>query len=226
MKLRPTVLLLSSAAVSASLLSGADLASYRNFRLGMSIVEVAKQAEIAGPEAKLISGRPERIEELDWRIKWTPPSVARSYPFEELLFSFYNGELFEINLAYDPDQTRGLTDADMIEAISGVYGSGTKPVAVEMAFNSGYSRTVKVIARWEDVQSVLNLVRLPYDAGFGIVMSSSSVKAMAERAILESERLDRVEAPQRELALRAKQLANTQASDEKARVLNKPGFRP
>jgi hypothetical protein len=226
MNLRMYVLPFSLAVVFASIMPGADLASYRNFRLGMSVVEVAKQAQIAAPEAKLISRRPERIEALDWRINWMPPSTARSDPFKELLFSFYNGELFEITVTYDPDQTRGLIDADMIEAISGVYGSATRPVAAEMSFNSGYSKTVRVIARWEDEQCVLSLVRLSYEAGFGMVMSSRSVKVMAERAILESERLDHVEAPQRELALRAKHIADTQAENEKARVLNRPGFRP
>src|SRR5438477_2669666 len=162
MKLRPTILLLSSAVVSVSLMPGADLASYRNYRLGMSAMEVAKQAEIGSPEPKLISSRPERIEELDWRINRTPPSAARSDPFKDLLFSFYNGELFEITVTYDVDQTRGLTDEDLIESISGVYGSTSKPVAAELSFNSGYSRTVKVIARWEDERYQLSLVRLPY----------------------------------------------------------------
>ena len=110
---------------------------------------------------------------------------------------FYNNELFQIAVTYDRDQTGGLTDDDMVEAISGVYGSATRPVAAETTFDPGFSKSVRVIARWKDAQYGLNLVQLPYEAGFGVVLSSTSNESMAEAAILESERLDRAEAPQR-----------------------------
>jgi len=59
-----------------------------------------------------------------------------------------------------------------------------------------------------------------------MVISSRANEALAEKAIVESERLDQVDALQRELALRARQLADTQAADQKPRSPNKPGFRP
>jgi hypothetical protein len=221
------VLLFSSVVTSASVLPGADLARYRQFHLGMPLADVAKQANLAESQRQLISSRPERIEELDWHVNWTPPSAAQSNPFSELLFRFYNGELFEMAVTYDRDQTRGLTEIDMIEAISSVYGPAAKPAPAEASFSSGGARRVlKVIACWEDAGSQISLVHLPYGTDFGMLISSRANKALAEQAIVESERLDRVEAPQRELALRARQLADTQAADEKARALNKPGFRP
>ena len=228
MNLRMSVLLFSSVVLSASALVGADLAAYRNFHLGMTVADVAKQANLpASSAAQLISSRPERIEELDWHVNWAPPSAAQSNPFSEVLFRFYNGELFEMAVTYDRDQTRGLTEADMIEAISSVYGPAAKPVAAEVSFNSGGAkRILKVVDCWEDARSQISLVHLPYGTNFGVVISSRANEALAERAIVESERLDHVEAPERELALRARQLADAQAADEKARALNKPGFRP
>jgi len=228
MNLRMSVPLFFSVALSVSTLTGADLAAYRNFHLGMSFADVAKQANLAASaEAQLISSRPERIEELDWHVNWAVPGAAQSNPFSEVLFRFYNGELFEMAVTYDGDRTRGLTEGDMIEAISSVYGLAARPVALEVSFNfGGARRIVKAIACWEDARSQISLVHLPYGTDFGMMISSRANEALAEKAIVESERLDQVEAPQRELALRARQLAETQAAEEKARALNQPGFRP
>jgi hypothetical protein len=72
----------------------------------------------------------------------------------------------------------------------------------------------------------MTLVGLPYGGGFGLVVSSTRDEPLAQRALLESARLDRVEAPQKELDLRAKQVAEAEARDEKSRLVNKPEFRP
>ena len=226
MNIHLAVFALSSAVCSVSLSSGADLSRYRDFQLGMSLADVAKQTGIALSAAQLVSSRPERIEELDWRTSSTLTSPTRADSVKEVLFSFYNGELFEMAITYDQDQVAGLTDADMVEAISGIYGRSAKPAAAEMTFNSGYSKTVRVIAQWQDARNLLSLVGFPYDEGFGMVVSSKSSEILAQRAIRESERLDHVEAPEREIALKAKQLAEKQAVDEKSRLVNKPVFRP
>ena len=224
---RVSLLLTFAIAIPVSLLHAADLASYRNFHLGMSVADVARQAKLAASDAQLLSSRPQRVEELSWHVNWEPHSQAQSTPFSEVLFRFYNNELFEMIVTYDREQTRGLTEGDMIEAICDAYGPTAKSTNADMSF--GPARTtslVKVIAHWEDESSQLNLVRVPYGAGFAIVVSSRTNKTLAENAIIESERLDRAEAPQRELALRAKERAEAQAADDKARASHKPGFRP
>src|SRR5690348_11773174 len=117
MNLRISLLLSSAAAMFASALHGADLAAYRSLRLGMTVAEVAKQANLATSDAQLVASRPARIEQLDWHVNWAPHSAAQTTPFSELLFRFYNGALFEMAVTYDRDQTRGLTEGDMIEAV-------------------------------------------------------------------------------------------------------------
>ena len=228
MNFRPVVFVLSSVLASTLLLHGADSVTrnppsgYRTFQLGSSIAEVAKQPGITSPEAKVISTRPERVEELNWRA--SPSSTPDSV--EKILLRFYNGALFEITISYNPSRTGGLTDADLTEALGAIYGPGSAPVAKEIAFNSGYSSTVRTITEWDNSQSSMTLVGLPYGGGFGLVVSSTRDEALAQRALLESARLDRVEAPQKELDLRAKQVADAEARDEKSRLVNKPEFRP
>lgn len=211
---------------SASLLPASDFSRYRDFRLGSSLADVAKQAGIEASEAKLISSRPARIEELDWRTNRFGSNAPRPDSVREIRFRFYDGSLFEMMVAYDGDQTGGLTDADMTEALSAVYGQASRPVTNEMVFNSGYTTTARTIAQWGDAQSTLSLVGFTYGRGFGLIVSSTNNQALARRAMAESERLYRVEAPQRALDEQAKQVADTEARDEKSRLVNKPGFRP
>jgi hypothetical protein len=194
---RPVVFIAFSVLASASLLSGSDLSRYRNFHVGAPLADVAKQAGMESSEARLISSRPERIEELDWRTNRSASDRstsdgARPDSVREIRFSFYNGGLFEMMVAY----------------------------------NSGYSTSVRVIAQWSDAENLLSLVGFSDGGGYGAIVSSKANQTLARQAIAESERLDQVEAPQRALDERAKQVADAEARDEKSRLLNKPGFRP
>lgn len=228
MSFRPVVFVLSSLLASSLLLHGADAVTrnpasrYRTFQLGDAVADVAKQTGITLSDAKVISTRPERVEELNWRV--IPTSTQDSV--QKILFRFYNGALFEMTISYDPSRTGGLTDADLTESLAAIYGPGSAPVAKEIAFNSGYTDTVRAISQWGDSQSRVTLVGLPYGGGFGLVVSSTRDEPLAQRALLESARIDRVEAPQKELDLRAKQAAEAEAKDEKSRLMNKPEFRP
>jgi hypothetical protein len=141
-------------AASASLLPGSDLSRYREFHLGMSLADVAKQTGTESSQTTSISSRPERIEELAWRINRSASGDTRPDSVREIRFSFYNDSLFEMMAAYDRDQTGGITDNDKTEALSGVYVPGSVPVAKEMAFNSGYSATVRVTS---DAENLLSL---------------------------------------------------------------------
>jgi hypothetical protein len=225
MKFQSIAFILLAALASGSTLAGSDLSRYRSFQLGMPLAEVANEIGAESPTARAISSRPERIDELDWRSNQFSSS-SKPDSVREILFRFYNGGLFEMIVMYDRDHTSGLTDADMKEALTSVYGPGSASATKEMAFNAGYHTSARVIAQWADAQNAVSLVGLPYGGGFGVVVASSANQVLARGAILESDRLDREEAPQKELELRARQLADTAIRDEKSRLLNKPGFRP
>jgi hypothetical protein len=220
--LRRLVCVLLPVLASASILAASDLSRYREFHLGMPLADVAKQAAMESSDARSISSRPERIEELYWRSNRSPSAGAPPDSVHEIRFRFYNGLLFEMMVAYDGAQTGGLTDTDMTEAISGIYGPASTPVTKQTTFNSGYITTVRVIAQWNDAENLLSLVGFSYGGGFGVIVSSTGSEIAARQAIAESERLDRVDA----LSRRARQVADAEARDEQSRLLNKPGFRP
>ena len=242
--------------VSASQISAHDLSRYREFQVGMSLSEVAAQAEIA-PEPRVLQQRPAVIQELMWQ----PPRVLRLSPsgdsVRKVLFRFYNGQLFRMVVTYDRARTEGLTAADLIDAMSATYGLPILP-ATEIAYAltmlpaaemrssptpvpggratparwqaAPYSRRLdyedKILARWDDSENAIHLFQSPHESGFGLVVSSKRLEALARIAIAEAERLDAQEAPQRELELQQNQTEYNRLKNETARRANKQTFRP
>jgi hypothetical protein len=213
--------------VPASLTDTPDLSRYREFRFGMDLLAVAKQAEMQPSEARVTHQRPAVIQELEWRPQRFLAYSLQADPVQEVLFSFYNGALFRIVVNYDPIRTEGLTDEDMVQAISAKYGTATRPTAKIVLFSSPqvYNDSEKVIARWEDSQYSFNLFRSSYQPGFAMLVFSKRLDPLAQAAIVEAVRLDEQEAPQREIALQQKQDEENRAAQAKARLVNKAAFR-
>ena len=231
LELRPQRLLglgLAVDPVSAPLIDTPDLSRYREFQFGMNLLAIAKQADRQPSEARVIHQRPAVIQELEWRPPRSVGSSPQADPVKEVLFSFYNGELFRMVVNYDQLKTDGLTDEDMVEAISAKYGTATRPDAKIILFSSFqvYNDSEKVIARWEDSQYSFNLFRSSYQPTFGILVLSKRLDTMAGAAIVEAIRLDEQEAPQRETERQKKRDDEDHAAQEKARLVNKPNFRP
>jgi len=194
----------------------------------MNLLAVAKQIDARPSEAKVIHQRPAVIQELEWRPRLAPTSSCEAGSVDEVLFTFYNGELFRMVVSYDQQKTQGLTDQDMIEAISATYGMATIPAAKIILFSSSYiyNDSEKVIARWEDPQSSLNLFRSSSQPSFGMLVLSKQMDALAQEAIRKAIQLDEQEAPQRDIARRKKEGEEIRAAQEKARPANKADFRP
>jgi hypothetical protein len=177
--------------LSAPLVRGQDLSKYRDFRLGMSLPEVSSQVDLRPLQTKLIQKHPAVIQELTcWPGGYSDYSRQTDSVWQ-IFVSFYNGRLFRILVTYDQDATRGLTAEDMVEAISTKYGAPTRPVGeISFTTNELYRSTQKVIARWEDSQYSINLVRSRVLKSFALVMFSKRLNAQAEAAIAKSLNVD------------------------------------
>jgi len=143
----------------------------------------------------------------------------------ESLLRFYNGELFQIVTTYDRQNVEGMTEADMVEAISRTYGTATKP-AVEIPYHSNYGDTASVIARWEDPEYSCSLVRTGDRTSYALLLSVKRLDSLAQAAIMEARRLDALEAPQRAIDLQKEQEAKRRLALDEARSVNLPNFRP
>jgi hypothetical protein len=210
------------------LIHAQDLSKYREFQLGMNLAATAKQAHMDLSEAKVLHQRPALIQELEWRPHFALASMPEADPLKEVLFSFYNGELFRMMIVYDHYKTEGMTVEDMIEAISAKYGLASHPVKQVLLFPSFeiYNDNEKVLACWEDSQSSFNLFRSSSQSTFGMLGYSKRLDALARSAITEANRLDKLEAPQREIDSQKKEVAEERTAREKARPESKANFRP
>ena len=209
--------------LSAPLIRGQDLSKYRGFSLGMSLPELSNQVDLRPLQTKLIQKHPGVVQEL---ACWPGGSSDHSRQADsvwQIFFSFYNGELFRILVTYDRDATHGLTAEDMVQAISTNYGTATRP-AGEISFptNELYRSTQKVIARWEDSQYSINLVRSRFLNSFALVMFSKRLDAQADAAIAQSIRLEDQEHPQKEIDRQKKEADDLEAARQKNRKIFRP----
>jgi len=221
--LRSSILCLVVLLLTSPLLRAQDLSKYRHFTLGMSLTKLLERTDEKMSDVKMIHSRPALIQELTWWPPNVPGTSLRSEGVEQILFSFYNGELYKISVTYDRPSTEGLTEADMVKSISVKYGPATIVAPeIDAAPNERYHSTQKPVASWEDAQYSFSLVRSSFSDVLGLVVFSKQVNAQAELAIAEAARLDEQEGPKREAERQKKQTDDL----EVARQKNQKSFRP
>src|SRR5712664_2572030 len=208
---------------SAPLVRGQYLSKYGNFSLGMSLPELSNQVDLRPLQTKLIQKHPAVIQELAcWPGGFSDHSLQADSVWQ-IFFSFYNGELFRILVTYDQDATHGLTAEDMVQAISTKYGTATRPAGdISFPTNELFRSTEKVIARWEDSQFSINLVRSRFLNSFALVLFSKRLDAQADAAIAKSIKLEGQEDPQKEIDRQKKEADDLEAARQKNRKVFRP----
>ena len=215
--------------LSAPLVHSQDRARYRDFQLGGDLSSVSVLTGVAGSEAKAIHLRPALMQQLEWRRPYaaSEPAGSSPDPVKQIVFSFYNDQLSKLVVDYEHDRTAGMTDADLIDAISTEYGERLKPgapsgrrVVTRVEEESGTA-----VARWAGADYSVVLYRV-YSSDFRLIVASPRLEALARTAVVQAIRLDDREAPQREIARQKKETEDARASQEKSRIANKAAFRP
>ena len=203
---------------------------YRNFALGSNLAAVSGLTGMTASAATTIHQRPAVLQDMKWQpSRWVAgSSTASTDPVDQIVFSFYDDQLFRVVVDYRSDRTTGMTDADIIEAISAVFGTtitrvpGARRSASEVDTESG-----PPIARWAGVGSAAVLYRnSSYRTAFRLIVTEPALDALAQKAAAQARRLDEQEAPQREIAEQKKAQEDGRAAADKARVANKDAFRP
>ena len=211
-------------------LQGQTPSRYREFQLGSNVGSVSALIKVAASEARTIHHRPAVIQELKWRPPYfvSGSTTPQTDPVQQIVFSFYDDQLFRMLIDYDPQRTDGMTRGDMIDAISQAYGTPLPPgpgkapgAASPLEIESGTP-----VARWGDAEYAVVLYRSSYASGFRVIVSAPRLEALARTADAQAVRLDQREAPQRELARQKQEADDARARQEKARVANRAAFRP
>jgi hypothetical protein len=205
-----------------------ELSRYRDYALGSSVAAIVKASGTRADETKTLHERPARIQELQWRAPYVSSGTEMADPVRDVLFSFFDDQLYQLVVTYDRDRMEGLTNEDVIESISATYGT---PLLQHSRATLGLLppevlTDTKVVAQWEDEGSLMTLTRGTYAPQYQLVMVSKALNTRARAAIKEAGRLDVQEAPQREVDQRKKEVSDARVADQKARVVNKAAFKP
>ena len=213
---------LASAAASAQ----SPLSRHRDLTLGDTVQVVAERLKVARQDVTILHARPELVEELTWRPNRyasgptaTPDSVA------DVVMTFHADRLARMVVIYERERTQGLTDTDLVEALTEVYGlASLASTPTQPARDPSSER--RTLGRWEDADTVVALWREVYPNRVGLTITSITADRALQAAIADGERLYLSEAPKRDLDRRAAEAEAVAARDEQLRLQNKKKFKP
>jgi hypothetical protein len=202
--------------------------AYRDYELGSSVAAVAARANMDVAKAETLHKLPALLQDLKWSLPYSDRiGVIATDPVEEMRFSFYDDQLFRIVIDYTRERTAGMTDADMIEAISGMYGAVSKQPQKPLSPSSQLALDTGVpVAAWGRADASAILYRSPYGAGFRLIVTSTRLDGLARTAAARAVRLNQLGAPAREDARLKKEAEDLRLAQEKARIANKAAFKP
>jgi hypothetical protein len=207
--------------------SAQDMSRYRAYALESSLDSVVVASGARAADAKTLHERPAAIQQLQWRAPYVNSRETLADPVREISFTFYNDALYQVIVNYDRDRTEGLTDSDIVESLSAAYGVPTRASARTRTSPPAEAFPDSIVlARWENAESLLTLVRGSYTPEFQLILISKPLSARARSAVREAIRLDVIEAPRREAEQRKKEARDASAARDKTRITNKAAFRP
>jgi len=221
--IRSSILCFVVLLLAAPFLRAQDLSKYRHFTFGMSLTRVLERTDQKLADVKVIHSRTALIQELTWWPPNLPGTLFRSDTVEQILFFFYNAELYKISVTYDRTSTERLTAEDMVKSISTKYGPPTNiGLEIDSATTDRYDMKQKLVASWEDSQYSFKLVRSSFSGDFELVIYSKRLNAEAEVALAEAVKLEKQGEPQREAERQKKETDDLDATRQK----NQKSFHP
>jgi hypothetical protein len=214
----------------SQLASAQDLSRYREVAFGSRVSTVVANTGTRSADVKVIYQRPALIQELTWRPQYAiNRPVGRSEAAREVTYRFVDDQLFSIIVVYDPRLVAGLTNVDIIDAVSAVYGSATLTPAASkppVLAPAGSINDTTAIARWQAGDYEFTLMREVYPETFRLIGVSRQLAAAARTAEIEATRLDQQEAPRRLAEQAVADAERKRAAEDRTRTTNQGDFRP
>jgi hypothetical protein len=181
---RRVVLTLLCSAMSASLLGAQGRPRYRAYQMGDDVLTISRQLGVPSPAGTLVPPALGAVEELRWRPQFVRRGVAPSSdPVARLVFSFFENQLFRIVIDYASARTEGMTEADLVAAVSKVYGAPAKRTHPPSPVGLGPQRPVdNVVAQWTDGEHRVALLAVQDQGAFRMIVASAPLEALARAA--------------------------------------------
>jgi len=219
---------LSACLVTFSMpLAAQDRSRYRDYQIGDNLLAIAEQSGVVPPLPQIIPREPAGLQELEWRPQYSRGATRRTEATARVTFGFYNDQLFRIVVDYERLRTEGMTEADMVEAMSEIYGAPSRRVVAAAAVTARTGEGADfLVAVWEDADDSVTLLRMPDSSAFRLIVASTRLATLAQAAGAGAVQLDAHEAPQLDVPARRTEDEDADSLRAKARLANKAAFKP
>jgi hypothetical protein len=222
-----TLTIVCATAIAVSSTSAQPVLSrYRGVTLGDPVQVVVDQLKVTSSDVKVVHERPTLIQRITWRPRrLVSGTIVEPDALGEMVLTFHLGRLASIAISYDIDRTKGLTNADLLEAFTSTYGTSIlvpTPTRTTVASRA----EPEIMGRWDDAETLVLLWRESSTNRIKLTLTSIATDRAMQEAIADGLRLEASEAPARDLARRATEDAALRARDEKVRSDNKATFKP
>jgi hypothetical protein len=219
----------SAAALAVQMVSAAPVYSrYRGVSLGDTVTAAAASLNMTASDIAVVHVRPSLIQQLTWRPNhFFTGRTTKPDAVAEMVLTFHLGRLARVVATYDRDRTEGLTNADLRDSFTALYGpSMLVPTTPRPRAGTTSSDQPDVIGQWGDGETLVVLSRDVYPPRIKLTVSSVAVTRQMQDAMASSVRLDALEAPTRDMIRRTSEALTQRERAERSRIDNKAAFTP
>jgi hypothetical protein len=169
------------------------------------------------------------MQELRWMpSSFGPTSRSRGDGIELIVFGFYENQLYRMAIDYERSATKGMTDRDMVDAISSIYGPPSSSTVATEGTDTRRAEAAasRIVARWNGPGYAVVVTRWSYGGAWRLVVESTTLAALARAADARALALDVQEGPQQEAERARRDEQNKDDANTAARTANKAVFQP
>jgi hypothetical protein len=197
---------------------------YRGVSIGDSPSVVVAALKMKPTDVAVVTERPALVEQLTWRPnQFFTGKTAPTDALAEMVLTFHRGQLAHVVAIYERDRIEGLTDPDLLDAFSAVYG---KAMLVPTPTKGAVPGESTVIGRWGDGETLVVLWREAFPRRVKLTVSSIAGDRMLQAALVSGKRLDAIAAPAWDVVRQTSEDFTRRLRTERARVGNKAAFKP
>ena len=215
-------------ATSATITVAQGRSHYRTYAMGDSLQAISHQIGQPVMDVTATPAVAGAVQELRWHARYVRHGGAPAGdPVDRLVFSFYEHRLFRIVIDYAPDRTEGMTEADMVAAVSALYGSPRRRTLGTTEEPQAPARPVEtVIAQWISGDQSVVLLALQGRTAFRVIVVSSGLQTLARASGAREAPTDRPDWPSIEAARARASLIGGEPSWQTTRRQNVAAFVP
>ncbi len=218
-------LVVCAAMLAAEVVSGSSVYSrYRGVAIGDSVPTAVAALGMTASDITVVHTRPSLVQQLTWRPnQFFTGRTGRSEVLAEMVLTFHLGRLARVVATYERDRTEGLTNVDLRDSFTKVYGPSMLVPTANEPLSPGQA---EVIGQWGDGHALVVVWREVYPPRVKVTVSSVDGMRLMQDAIATGVRLDAIEAPTRDMIRRTSDDLTRRQRAEQSRVDNKAAFKP